>query len=116
MRGRIQHLLCSGQHLLLGITSRSGYRFAMNLGGRLKQARENRRLTQEQLAELVPGASQAMISALETRDSETTTLLFAFADALRISPRWLQDGTGDSGMNDISDRSPRPTSPPPLNR
>lgn len=99
--------------MLLGISAPKFYRAEMNLGGRLKQAREKRRLTQEQLVELVPGSSQAMISALETRDSETTTLLFGFADALRVNPRWLQDGTGDSGLEDVRDRSTR--DPPPQN-
>jgi hypothetical protein len=41
-----------------------------------------------------------MISALEKRDSETTTALFALARALKINPEWLQTGEpqGDSGL------------------
>jgi len=66
--------------------------FQMNLGKRLKQARERRKLTQEQLSAAVTNASQAMISALEKRDSLTTTLLFQFADALKVNPRWLLNG------------------------
>lgn len=66
--------------------------FCMNLGKRLKQAREKRGLTQEQLSAAVKGSSQAMISALEKRDSLTTTLLFQFADALKVNPRWLLNG------------------------
>ena len=88
----------------------------MNLGGRLKKARQVRGLTQEQLVELVPGASQAMISALETRDSEKTGFLFEFADALQVSPRWLLDGSGESGLNENSDHSQQPSAPPPLSR
>ena len=71
----------------------------MNLGGRLKRARKARGLRQEELAERVPGSSQAMISALEVRDSETTHLLFEFADALQVSPRWLLAGKGASGLD-----------------
>ncbi len=77
----------------------------MRLGGRLRYAREKRGLTQEQLAEAAsrPDApiSQAMISALEKRDSETTTALFALAQALRVNPEWLQTGQpqGDSGLD-----------------
>jgi transcriptional regulator with XRE-family HTH domain len=70
----------------------------MNLGKRLKRARLARELTQEELVELVPGSTQAMISALERRDSQTTILLFAFADALRVNPRWLLTGEGESGL------------------
>lgn len=68
------------------------------MGKRLRQARKTREMTQEQLVELVPGATQAMISALECRDSETTLLLFEFADALQISARWLLTGSGESGL------------------
>lgn len=74
----------------------------MNLGGRLKQARLHRKMTQEQLAASASTndlpISQAMLSALENRDSETTTALFAFARALRVSPEWLQTGNGESGL------------------
>lgn len=78
----------------------------MNLGQRLKRAREDRGLTQEQLADLVPGASQAAISALEVRDSESTLLLFGFSDALQVNPRWLLTGEGDSGLaGNIHERS-----------
>lgn len=75
----------------------------MALGKRLKQAREHRKLKQEQLSELMPEnrrASQAMISALEKRDSETTTLLFEFADALNCNPRWLQIGDPEDSWLD----------------
>lgn len=74
----------------------------MNLGGRLRVARYVRDMKQEELAgaastEDLP-ISQAMISALEKRDSETTTALFALAKALKVSPEWLQTGKGESGL------------------
>jgi len=71
----------------------------MNLGGRLKKARLARKLNQEELVKMVPGSSQAMISALEVRDSETATLLFEFADALQVNPRWLLTGREPSGLD-----------------
>lgn len=42
--------------------------------------------------------SQAVISALERRDSETTVALFAIARALRVNPEWLHTGLGESGL------------------
>jgi transcriptional regulator with XRE-family HTH domain len=80
------------------------YSLRMNLGGRLKLAREFRRMTQEQLAELASTdespVSQAAISALESRDSETSTFLFRLSKVLRVNPEWLQDGRGRSGLDD----------------
>lgn len=72
----------------------------MALGKRLAQAMEHRGMDQVGLAKAVEGASQPAISALITRDSKTSTLLFPFAKALNVNPQWLQDGTGDSGLDD----------------
>lgn len=71
----------------------------MNLGNRLRIARKKRELKQTELSELVPGASQQEISALENRGSETSILLFELADALQINPRWLLTGDGESGLD-----------------
>lgn len=84
----------------------------MRLGKRLKLARERRgNMTQEKLAELASTAdmpiTQAAISALESRDSETTTYLFAFSRALQINPEWLQTGIGESGL-DVDAWKPTP--------
>jgi transcriptional regulator with XRE-family HTH domain len=72
----------------------------MKLGKRVRHARELRGLTQEKLAELgaKKGLTQANISALESRDSHTSTLLFALADLLDVNARWLQTGEGPSGL------------------
>lgn len=68
----------------------------MRLGGRLRLAREKRGFTQAELAEKASSkdsiVSQASISALEQRDSETTIYLFQLALVLRVRPEWLQDG------------------------
>lgn len=100
MSVRIQQLFCRRQQVLLAFPPSPLYRARMNLGKRLRHARKLRGLTQEQLVQMVKGSSQAMISALEKRDSETTTLLFEFADALRVEPRWLLTGQGISGLED----------------
>lgn len=73
------------------------YRFGMHLGKRLAHARRVRGITQAKLAEAV-GTIQAVVSALEKRDSKTSELLFEFADALRLNPRWLLTGQGESGL------------------
>ncbi len=74
----------------------------MNLGKRLKLARERRGYTQDYLAELATTEgmpiSQALISALERRDSETSTALFQLARALKVEAEWLQTGSGESGL------------------
>ena len=80
----------------------------MNLGGRLKKARERRGLTQEQLAELA-NTSQANISALESRDSKKAELLFEFSEALGVNPRWLLTGSGDSWLD--REQTPTPKTP-----
>ena len=76
---------------------------AMKLGHRLRQARKKRGLTQEQLATAAATPelpiSQAAISALEQRDSETSVYIFALARALKINPEWLQTGAGESGLD-----------------
>lgn len=67
-------------------------------------------MTQEQLsvAASTPDIpiSQASISALEKRDSETTVGVFALARALRINPEWLQTGSGESGLETDAWRPP----------
>lgn len=75
----------------------------MKLGHRLRHARKKRGLTQEQLATAAATPelpiSQAAISALEQRDSETSVYVFALARALKINPEWLQTGAGESGLD-----------------
>lgn len=68
-------------------------------------AREARKLTQDQLVSLVPGSTQAALSALEVRDSKTAVLLFEYADALNVNPRWLLTGHGDSWITGVPART-----------
>ena len=69
--------------------------FGMDLGMRIRQAREARGLTQVELA-AAAGCQQNTISALErgvTTVAKADTL-FGIADALRVSARWLAVGEG----------------------
>lgn len=63
----------------------------MALGMRLKQAREKAGLTQGQLAKAA-GITQAAISALEKRDSDSSSHAFALAKACHVRPEWLLSG------------------------
>ena len=76
----------------------------MALGKRIALAREKRGLKQAELAERVYGhddpKGQAAVSALETRDSLTSTHLFKFANVLNVRPQWLLDGERPSGLEE----------------
>lgn len=63
------------------------------LGKRLRFARQERKLTQTQLADL-SGVKQSDISKLERGDSQTTAGLVRLASALTCSPEWLDTGDG----------------------
>jgi len=75
----------------------------MNLGRRIKEARELRQWEAEDLRrrvnELIPPGqrelSQQALSNLETRDSKTSEYAIWIADALEVSYRWLLAGMGD---------------------
>lgn len=84
----------------------------MALGKRLKQARERRGWTQEQLAVAagMPPDGRATVQAVESRDSQRTKYAGAFAKALGIRLPWLQDGeepmeSQAGGRNDSSSAS-----------
>lgn len=66
----------------------------MSLGQRIKQRREALEWDQKDLCELVPGLTQSNLSAMEVRGSKTSEYAIRIADALRVSVRWLLDGTG----------------------
>lgn len=63
------------------------------LAKRLRFARKERELTQEQLAE-ASGVKQSDISKLERGTSQTTTGLVRLASALHCHPEWLDTGDG----------------------
>lgn len=64
----------------------------MGLGGNVRARREQLGMTQEQLAERVPGLSQANVSALERRNSSRTDFLTGIARALLTTPEDLESG------------------------
>lgn len=73
------------------------------LAQRLKQSREQARISQRELAKR-SGLSQQLISKLENGLVESTTEVFRLAEALRVAPRWLATGKGDArGGENIAD-------------
>lgn len=79
------------------------YRLPMTLGKRLKQARLERRMTQQQVADTASEIgglelTQQAYQKLEGRGSESSVYLFAMAKALRVNAEWLQTGQGASGL------------------
>lgn len=65
----------------------------MSLAQRIKQAREQARLSQRTLAKR-SGLSQQLISKLENGLVESTSEVFRLAEALKVEPRWLATGKG----------------------
>ncbi|MFM8330102.1 MAG: LexA family protein [Candidatus Methylumidiphilus sp.] len=63
----------------------------MSLAQRLKQAREQARLSQRELAKR-SGLSQQLISKLENGLVESTAEVFRLAEALRVEAQWLATG------------------------
>lgn len=63
----------------------------MALGHRVKLAREQKGLSQAQLAEK-SGMSQSAIHLLEKRDSDSSKFLYELSIALDVSTEWLRTG------------------------
>ena len=61
----------------------------MTLGDRIKQIREEKGFTQQQLAEM-SGVCQQMISKLETGRASATSDIVKLAYCLDVSPNWLE--------------------------
>lgn len=61
----------------------------MTLGDRIKLVREEKGITQQQLAEM-SGVCQQMISKLETGKANATSDIVKLAYCLEISPNWLE--------------------------
>jgi transcriptional regulator with XRE-family HTH domain len=73
---------------------------------RLKQAREDRGLTQEQLAKAA-GVSQGTIANLEAGLRNSPRKLLNIAEALKVSPRWLESGGAQPAAPAVA-AEPRP--------
>lgn len=65
----------------------------MSIGERVREARKEAGITQQQLADKV-GVSQPALSELENGDSYGTTRLAAIASVLGVSALWLETGRG----------------------
>jgi transcriptional regulator with XRE-family HTH domain len=65
-----------------------------SIGQRIKDTRTAKGLSQKALGALA-GVSQAIISKLETGGNEKTKELVHIAQALAVSPAWLETGKGD---------------------
>lgn len=74
----------------------------MSIGQRIKEARVAAKLTQKALAQRV-GMSQGSLSALETGDSQGTTMVASMATALGVNALWLETGRGPMRAGEASD-------------
>lgn len=63
----------------------------MSLGNRIKESRENKNLNQSQLAKLV-GITQQSLQAIENDEIKQPRQIVKIAEALGVSPEWLQFG------------------------
>lgn len=66
----------------------------MNLGDRLRLAREHAGLTQEELG-LRATCGQAVVSKIERGDQDKTAYIVKLAAACGVNPLWLDTGDGD---------------------
>lgn len=79
----------------------------MSLGIRLKQARLKKKLTQEELAEVV-GIKQQAVQRIEAGKVKSTSYVVQLSQALNVSPEWL--ALGDEHPQEITKAEPAPTS------
>jgi transcriptional regulator with XRE-family HTH domain len=63
----------------------------IHIGERIKSTRKQLGMSQQQLSKL-SGISQQIISRLESKKAEGTTGIVALANALKVTPEWLQTG------------------------
>lgn len=74
----------------------------MNIGRRLKEERNLKGLSQQQLADAV-GIKQSAISQLESGASQKTTYVAAIAAKLGVNALWLETGLGPKYPNNQKD-------------
>ncbi len=81
----------------------------MSIGSRLREARREAKLSQEDLASK-SGASQSSISDLERGKSAGTTSLAALASACGVRALWLETGKGPKADTQVKSRVGPPAS------
>lgn len=77
---------------------------------RLKTAREDLGLSQEQVASAA-GVTQSTIGNIEAGLRKNPRELLAIAAAVKVSPEWLKTGRGDRKSGSVG--APPPAPPPP---
>jgi len=70
------------------------------LGIRIKEEREARGLTQQQLSEQVAGLEQPVLQKIEKRKSRSSQYAPGIAKALGVNLEWLVSGTGSKYAQD----------------
>lgn len=65
-----------------------------SIGDRARRRREALGVSQEQLAARLDGVSQQALSALESNKTRRPGYILTLARALRVSPGWLETGSG----------------------
>jgi len=63
----------------------------VHIGERIKSTRKMLGISQQELSKL-SGISQQIISRLESKKAEGTTSIVGLANALQVTPEWLQTG------------------------
>ena len=79
----------------------------MTFGERLRRARLDAKLTQDELGDLA-GCGQGVISKIERGDQDASTYTVKLASILKVSPYWLDDGSGDMRSGRTIDELPKP--------
>lgn len=82
----------------------------MNIGRRLKEERNLKGLSQQQLADAV-GIKQSAISQLESGASQKTTYAAAIAAKLGVNALWLETGLGPKYPDNQKDDTPQEDGP-----
>lgn len=73
----------------------------MSIGERVREARKDAKLTQQQLAAKV-SISQSTLSELENGESAGTAFVATMAAALGVSALWLETGKGPKKLDIVS--------------
>lgn len=76
----------------------------MSIGKRIKEAREELGISQEELAKFV-GIKQPTLSALESGKAKSTTNIASFAKKLGVNAYWLETGRGSKYLTSEEEAS-----------
>jgi phage repressor protein C with HTH and peptisase S24 domain len=77
----------------------------MSIGKRLREARQNARLSQAELARRT-GLTQPTLSALENDSSRGSLSIAQIADTLGVNPLWLAEGRGPQYLSKAPSAAP----------